>query len=243
MKKLKVSIEHFTPSKTLIEAVRMPFDNEKADIDTVIKVIAKLKHTSVAEHLTFNFKIENVSRLLLQELVRHRIASYTVKSTRYTLKTFFNEITEQTIKEIFIYPNDKQDEITEQMIKENFIYPKDKQDDVHDYVWNKFIKSIEMFNKYSIQLIKLYSNLGIKPDNLKYFIPEGLSVKLMMSINFRSLLNFFELRRNNSAHFEIRNLANEMYSQVSKIPFVNKMLKIIFKNDINDKPKIKKKNN
>ena len=40
-------------------------------------------HTSILEHATFTFYIRNVSRILLAELTRHRIASYTVESSRY----------------------------------------------------------------------------------------------------------------------------------------------------------------
>ncbi len=40
-------------------------------------------HDSVAEHATFTFLIEGVSRVLLAQLTRHRIASYSVQSQRY----------------------------------------------------------------------------------------------------------------------------------------------------------------
>ena len=40
-------------------------------------------HTSVLEHANFTFYIKDVSRILLAELTRHRIASYTVESSRY----------------------------------------------------------------------------------------------------------------------------------------------------------------
>jgi thymidylate synthase (FAD) len=40
-------------------------------------------HESVAEHACFTFHIENVSRVLLAQLTRHRIASFSVESQRY----------------------------------------------------------------------------------------------------------------------------------------------------------------
>lgn len=52
----------------------------------LLKKIIDSKHESVLEHLVFTFKIKGISRACLQELARHRIASYSVKSTRYTLK-------------------------------------------------------------------------------------------------------------------------------------------------------------
>ena len=50
------------------------------------RIINKNKHKSIAEHLVYTFDIDGISRACLQELARHRIASYSVKSTRYTLK-------------------------------------------------------------------------------------------------------------------------------------------------------------
>lgn len=40
-------------------------------------------HESVAEHCTFTFLVEGVSRVLLAQLTRHRLASYSVQSQRY----------------------------------------------------------------------------------------------------------------------------------------------------------------
>ena len=40
-------------------------------------------HESVAEHATFTFEVNGVSRVLLAQLTRHRLASYSVSSQRY----------------------------------------------------------------------------------------------------------------------------------------------------------------
>ena len=40
-------------------------------------------HESVAEHASFTFRVEGVSRVLLAQLTRHRVASYSVQSQRY----------------------------------------------------------------------------------------------------------------------------------------------------------------
>lgn len=40
-------------------------------------------HESLLEHETFTFHIEDVSRVLLAQLTRHRLASYSVRSQRY----------------------------------------------------------------------------------------------------------------------------------------------------------------
>ena len=76
----------------IIEATRTCYDSMSksdnlGDKDlALLKKIIDSKHESVLEHMVFTFKITDISRACLQELARHRIASYSVKSTRYTLK-------------------------------------------------------------------------------------------------------------------------------------------------------------
>lgn len=52
----------------------------------LIQKIIESDHTSTVEHLWYNFEISGISRAILQELARHRIASLSVQSTRYALK-------------------------------------------------------------------------------------------------------------------------------------------------------------
>ena len=40
-------------------------------------------HESILEHVSFTFRVEGVSRALLAQLTRHRIASFSVESQRY----------------------------------------------------------------------------------------------------------------------------------------------------------------
>ena len=50
----------------------------------IIKSVLNSGHDSVSEHVSFTFLIEDVSRVLTHQLVRHRIASYSQRSARYT---------------------------------------------------------------------------------------------------------------------------------------------------------------
>ena len=49
----------------------------------IIKRVTGYGHASVIEHASFTFSIEDVSRAMTHQLVRHRIASYTQQSQRY----------------------------------------------------------------------------------------------------------------------------------------------------------------
>jgi len=61
-------------------------DGGEKDKELIDRVGNKFKHSSTLEHLVYTFYIKGISRALLQELARHRVASLSVKSTRYTLK-------------------------------------------------------------------------------------------------------------------------------------------------------------
>lgn len=50
----------------------------------LVKQIVSHGHTSTLEHLSFTFSITGISRACLAQLTRHRIASYSVRSQRYT---------------------------------------------------------------------------------------------------------------------------------------------------------------
>jgi len=54
---------------------------------SLLRNIIKKGHESVIEHVTFTFLIEGISRVASHQLVRHRIASYTQQSLRYTKAT------------------------------------------------------------------------------------------------------------------------------------------------------------
>ena len=49
----------------------------------VLRTIMKSGHLSALEHATYTFAIEDVSRALTHQLVRHRIASFNQQSQRY----------------------------------------------------------------------------------------------------------------------------------------------------------------
>jgi thymidylate synthase (FAD) len=62
---------------TLLERI------EQNDQRAFIRKVLKMGHESVMEHISFTFLIEGVSRSLLAQLTRHRIASFSVQSQRY----------------------------------------------------------------------------------------------------------------------------------------------------------------
>ncbi|MEG2702372.1 MAG: FAD-dependent thymidylate synthase, partial [Clostridia bacterium] len=53
------------------------------DQQAFLEKVMGMGHESVLEHASFTFLAEGVSRVLLAQLTRHRIASFSVQSQRY----------------------------------------------------------------------------------------------------------------------------------------------------------------
>lgn len=170
-------------------------DKVKARINRVANVS---KHASTIEHLTYSFDIDGISRACLQELSRHRIASYTVKSSRYTLQELKNE---KNILEGYaaghVY-------INYALVSKYCVLPADD-NDVDDV--------IEAIGIALANLQKCVKK-GLPNDKAKYCMPEAYKTSLVMTINARALQNFLELRSSKHALWEIQLLAKAMYEAI-----------------------------
>ena len=81
------------PEKTCALAARtcysgLEYDELKAQVDekdqaAFLRRIVASGHLSVLEHASFTFGVSGVSRALLAQITRHRIASFSVQSQRY----------------------------------------------------------------------------------------------------------------------------------------------------------------
>lgn len=187
---MNVTLLQHTPLEITAHAIRtcwQSFDKSdhggQKDKELIDRVGNKFKHASTLEHLYFTFYIQGVSRALLQELARHRIASLSVKSTRYTLKELKN-------LEVF----DEKD------------YVKASQFIVLTHNEMVDTASIKALNNLQSILKE-----GVSNDIAKYCLPESYKTELTWSINARSLQNFISLRSDKSALWEIRDLSKAIF--------------------------------
>ena len=77
---------------------------DEAGVQKFLNMLMDLGHESPIEHVCFTFGVEGVSRSLLAQLTRHRIASYSVKSQRYVKEGQFEFITPPAIAEDRLEP-------------------------------------------------------------------------------------------------------------------------------------------
>ena len=213
---MKVELLNYTQLNICSKAIRTCWDSHSRsdnggpkDQELIDRVGNKNKHSSTLEHLVYTFFISDISRAVLQELARHRMASLSVKSTRYTLK----ELKEETS---FIYDNG---------FDHQFYFDKAKK-----YVVLTGILEVDKAIVYSLDNLRQLIKKGIKNDKAKYALPDAYKTELTWTINLRSLQNFLELRTGQGALWEIRDLAYMIYDN---IPSDHKYLvaDYIYKND------------
>ena len=174
------------------------------DRELINKVGRLFKHESVLEHLVFNIRIKGVSRLLLQEFARHRIASLSVKSTRFTLWELKDE-------EPFRFEGldgEKENRMLSRASKYIVTVPREKFDTFGEY--RAFVK----LQIYQLELLRAVIENGAKKDVAKYLVPDSYRTNIAWTINARSLRNFLNLRSAKNAHFEIRELAYTVYDKM-----------------------------
>jgi thymidylate synthase (FAD) len=61
------------------------------------------------------------------------------------------------------------------------------------------------------------TDAGIPAEDARYILPNATETKIVVTMNARSLLHFFELRCCNRAQWEIRTLANQMLQEVKAV--------------------------
>lgn len=202
--KLNVELLHHTPLKIADIGVGTCWDKHSDQSETntgrLDRVINKFKHASTSEHLYYNFYIKNISRALLQELARHRIASPSVKSTRYTLKEL------KDIQEPFctyeLSPNKHLIiNVTEEQFKR-----------ASKFLVFTGINTTDKRSVSALEQLREEIRLNTSNDKAKYCLPDSYKTELTWSINARSLKNFIGLRTDKSALWEIRELAYEIFN-------------------------------
>ena len=87
----------------------------------------------------------------------------------------------------------------------------------------KILKDTEMKNAYEKTMNKIWEQynklleMGIPAEDARYVLPNATCTNIIVTMNARSLLNFFELRCCQHAQWEIRKLANKMLQEVKKV--------------------------
>jgi thymidylate synthase (FAD) len=221
MDRIKVSVKGIMDPEVIIDAVGQPYKNEGPSMKLAEKVVNVYHHGSVAEHAYIGFRIEGISRLCLQELARHRIASLTVQSTRFVLSDMLDDYENIMNFRIPAMSDEKE------LLHRYFVFPDNFGDEeLLDACEDVCMCAIErmdaLYNKYKNHKL---SRKALN-DRIKYLLPENFRTSLTWTINVRSLNNFLSLRSEETAHPEIRHLSRLVYDAAKTTPFAGLLYEI-----------------
>ena len=148
-----------------------------------VKSVVASGHLSPLEHVKFSFAIQGVSRALTHQLVRHRLASYSQQSQRYVKEKDFD----------FIIPP---------AIERNTA-AKDEFEKLMATIQQSYTKLLALMGQDNI-------SGEIANQDARFALPQAAETKIVVTMNCRELLHFFQARCCLRAQWEIRQLANKM---------------------------------
>ena len=145
-----------------------------------------LGHMSVFEHVSVTWRIEGISRACSHQLVRHRLASYCQQSQRYT------EVGTSTAEDGADW----------------YVTPPEVE--ASDRTLIEYEVAMGTCADHYNSLLKK----GIKPEDARYVLPESTKTSISVTMNLREFANFYELRADKHAQWEVRELAEEMRGEL-----------------------------
>ena len=156
------------------------------DQEAFVQKVMGMGHDSVLEHASFTFLVEGVSRVLLAQLTRHRIASFSVQSQRYvSYQSGFGYIIPPAIRAL-----------GEEAVAE----------------YESQMAQIQGWYEGWQQKL---GNAGEKSnEDARFVLPGACETRVLFTMNARELRHFFALRMCNRAQWEIRAMAQQMFEQV-----------------------------
>lgn len=164
-----------------------------------LELLMSMGHESPIEHVTFTFAVEGVSRSLLAQITRHRIASFSVQSQRYVKKNEFLYITPPAIGG---------DEALRARYEAAMAQCFGQYQALADALEQRYFAELTAQGVPEKAARSRAEKTAI--EDARYVLPNACETKLLMTMNARSLHNFFRLRCCGRAQWEIRELAWQM---------------------------------
>jgi thymidylate synthase (FAD) len=188
-------------SNASIENIRDGLTEEKTA--KFVDMLSEIGHESPIEHANFTFGIEGVSRSLLAQITRHRIASYSVQSQRYVSEIQFEYVTPPAIAEI---PEAKAR--FERAMRD----AQQGYDELTAFLKTKRCQELTAAGADPEKAKRAAEKAAI--EDARFVLPNACVTKMIVTMNARSLLNFFSHRCCRRAQWEIRAVADRMLELV-----------------------------
>ena len=184
-----------------------------AEIEKFLGILVSMGHESPIEHVSFSFSIEGISRACSHQIVRHRIASFSQQSQRYVKLDRF---------EYIIPPQIEANEEAKVIFLKTMQADQDAYNQIFEALYDENYTKCLTQGMSEKKASSTAEKLSI--EDARYVFPNACETKMVVSMNARSLMNFFAHRCCERAQWEIRDLAFEMLKEVKFVA------PILFKN-------------
>ena len=164
-----------------------------------VEMLAEIGHESPIEHASFTFGIEGVSRSLLAQITRHRMASFSVQSQRYVREGAFAFV---------IPPEIERDDAAKEIYLEAM--------ESANEAYNRLADRLSKRHKAELLAAGMEEKAAARAaekkaiEDARFVLPNACDTKMIVTMNARSLHNFFRHRCCNRAQWEIRQVAEQM---------------------------------
>ncbi len=200
------------------------------EVETWIRETYRRMHFSPWEHASYTFIIDGLSRVASHQLVRHRIASYTQLSHRYS-EGFLRHMAIQASRPASINCPEKprgnkkaayecyskvleevaslKDEDKVNVARVGYVPPPLKPERLS--VWASHVI------KATAEYYRMLSE-GVRREDARYILPDSLRTRIVVTMNARELIqSFLPLRMCTKAQWEIRHIAWNLWRELMKI--------------------------
>lgn len=166
--------------------------NEGQGGDRLIAFLMREKHMSPFEHATFTFLVE-APIFTINQMVRHRIASYNIESGRY-----------KELEPVFYVPDIERPVV---QVGKTGAYEFEQGDAATYLTAHSLLKnaSEDAWYRYKSLL-----ECGVAKEVARMVLPLNIFSSLYVTMNARGLMNFLSLRNEHHAQHEIREVARQM---------------------------------
>lgn len=206
----------YSPSK--IDNILDGLDEEKSR--SFVEMLSSIGHESPMEHVSFTFGIDGISRACSHQLVRHRIASYSQQSQRYVDGNKFDFVTPPSIAncpEALVEYN-KAIEMQSKaysIVRDTLVYNSIKESEDGKLLTGTQQEVIEQYSQINKAQCSAFTKKA--NEDARFILPNACTTSIVVTMNVRSLHNFFDHRCCNRAQWEIREIAVEMLKQCKEV--------------------------
>lgn len=198
-KELKVTLLQYTAAPEMLAAIAgrrcySGLDNEdlvrsarEKDPGAYVDRVVGMGHVTIIEHAAFTFAVEGVSRSLLAQVTRHRLASFSVQSQRYVGETAARN--EDGVFDYIVPP------------RIAALGPAKAAE---------FARQMAVIQEWYDGWVRDLGGDREVLEDARFVLPNAAETKFIVTMNARELRHFFTLRCCERAQWEIRALAEKM---------------------------------